>query len=198
MPRVGMRHVVAAQIDEEKETSGQPLQYKKGMIATRAVAANITYERSENKFYANDVLAENDNSAASGTISIEGSEFLPEARVYLFNVRKKTENGKTVYRETSVPSPYIGLGYLTVTIYNGQYKYTAYWIHKMQFALNGDNAKTKGETIEWQTETAEGTIMGVVIDETGEPAFRDFAEFATAKEAEEWLDAKAGIAADAE
>lgn len=198
MPRVGMRHVVAAQIDVDKEVSGQPLTYKAGMIATRAVAATITYERDENKFYADDVLAESDNGAANGTISIEGSEFLPEARVYLFNVREVTEGDKKIYRETSAPSPYIGLGYMTVTIFKGVYKYTAYWIHKMQFALSGDNAKTKGDTIEWQTETAEGSIMGVVIDDKGEPAFRDFVEFDTAAEATEWLNTKAGIVAEGE
>lgn len=193
MPRVGMRHVVAAQIDTAQEVSGQPLVYKPGMIATRAVAATITYERDENKFYADDVLAESDNGAAGGTISIEGSEFLPEARVYLFNVREIDEGNKKIYRETSAPSPYIGLGYMTVTIYKGVYKYTAYWIHKMQFALSGDNAKTRGETIEWQTETAEGSIMGVVIDDQGEPAFRDFVEFENAADAVAWLNDKAGI-----
>lgn len=194
MPKIGMRHVVAAQIDTDAEVSGQPLSYKAGMVVTRAVAANITYERDENTFYADDVLSESDNSAASGSISIEGSEFLPAARVYLFNVREVEDGENTVYRETSVPSPYIGLGYMTVTIYKGVYTYTAWWIHKMQFALSGDNAKTKGDTIEWQTETAEGSIMGVVIDDSGEPAFRDSCEFATAAEAMAWLNAKAGIA----
>lgn len=196
MPKIGMRHVVVAQIDTDKEVSGQSLVYKPGMVATRAVSATITYERDESKYYADDVLAESDNSASGGTISIEGSEFLPAARVYMFNVREIKEGDNTIYRETAVPSPYIGLGYMTVMIYKGVYKYTANWIHKMQFALSGENAKTKGETIEWQNETAEGDIMGVMLDDSGEAAFKDSVEFKTAKEAEDWLNTKAGITAE--
>ena len=192
MPKVGMRHVVAAPI--ESEPANSPIVYKAGMLATRAVAAEITYERSENKYYADDVLAESDNAATSGTISITGSEFLPAARVAFFGVKQTEENGKTVYRTTSAPTPYIGLGYVTVMIYKGAYKYYANWIHKMQFALTGESARTKGENIEWQDETATGDIMGVAVDNTGEPAFIDQIEFDTAAEAEKWLDEKAGIA----
>lgn len=195
MPKVGMRHVVAALIDETVEAVNQPLTYKNGLIATRAVAADITYERSENKYYADDALAESDNAATSGTISITGSEFLPEARAALFGVRKVEENGVTIYRTTSEPSPYIGLGYVTTTIYKGKYRFYANWIHKMQFALSGESARTKGETIEWQDETATGDIMGVAVDESGALAFMDQVEFTSAAEAEAWLDAKAGIAA---
>ena len=193
MPKVGMRHVVAAIIDEEASLPNQPLAYKNGMVVTRAVAAEITYERSENKYYADDVLAESDNAATSGTISITGSEFLPEARVMVFGVKKATEGGKTIYRTTSEPSPMIGLGYVTVQIYKGVYRYIANWIHKMQFALSGESARTKGEKIEWQDETATGDIMGVAVDESGVPAFTDQIEFESAAEAEAWLDQKAGI-----
>ena len=192
MPKVGMRHVVAAPID--REPANAAIVYKQGMLATRAVAAEITYERSENKYYADDVLAESDNAATSGTISITGSEFLPAARVALFGVKEVTENDKTIYRTTSTPSPYIGLGYVTVQIYKGTYKYFANWIHKMQFALSGESARTKGESIEWQDETASGDIMGVAVDASGEPAFMDQVEFTSAAEAEAWLDEKANIA----
>lgn len=195
MPKVGMRHVVAALVDKEAEIPNQPLTYKDGMIATRAVAADITYDRTENKYYADDVLAESDNSITGGTISITGSEFLPEAREKLFGVRKITEGENTVYRTTSEPSPYIGLGYMTTLIYKGKYRYFAKWIHKMQFTLSGESARTKGETIEWQDETATGDIMGVAVDESGVPAFIDQVEFETAAKAEAWLDAKAGIKA---
>lgn len=195
MPKVGMRHVVAAVIDESVQVSNQPPVYKGGMIATRAVAADISYERSENKYYADDTMAESDNAATSGTISITGSEFLPEARAALFGVRKVTEGNRTIYRTTSEPSPYIGLGYVTTMIYRGKYKFYANWIHKMQFNISGETARTKGETIEWQDETATGSIMGVAVDESGALAFIDQIEFDNAADAEAWLDQKAGITA---
>lgn len=191
MPKVGMRHVVAAPITSEP--INQPIVYGTGMIATRAVSADITYNKDKNSHYSDDVMSESDNSITGGTISLIGSEFLPEARVALFGVRKVTDGGKTIYRTTSVPSPYIGLGYVTVMIYKGVYKYTAKWIHKMQFSLGGDSDKTKTENIEWQTETATGNIMGATIDDTGEPAFKDEVEFENAADAIAWLDAKANI-----
>lgn len=195
MPKVGMRHVVAALIDTAAESQNQPLTYKDGMIVTRAVAADMTYERSENKYYADDGLAESDNAATSGTISITGSEFLPEARAAFFGVKAVQEDGKTVYRTTSTPSPHIGLGYMTTLIYKGKYKYFANWIHKMQFALSGESARTKGETIEWQDETATGNIMGVSVDASGDMAFTDQIEFESAADAIEWLNNKAGVKA---
>lgn len=199
MPKVGMKHVVAAQIDTALEVAGQPLVYKPGMVATRAISADITYTRDENEYYSDDVLSEADNSASGGDISIVGSEFLPEVREVIFALRKVTEGGQTIYRTTSVPAPQIGLGYMTTMIYKGKYRYYANWIHKMQFALSGESARTKGSTIEWQNETATGKIMGVVIDSSGESAFMDQVEFTEeqggAGAAIAWLNQKAGITA---
>ena len=101
-----MKHVVAAQIDTAvQEVAGQPLTYKPGMVATRAISADITYTRDENEYYSDDVLSEADNSASGGDISIVGSEFLPEVREVIFALRKVTEGGQTIYRTTSVPAP---------------------------------------------------------------------------------------------
>ena len=194
MPKVGMKHVVAAKIDTEKEVSGQPLTYLPGLIATRAVSADLTYTRDENEYYADDVLSESDNSATGGDVSIAGSEFLPDARVALFNVRKIEQEGQpTIYRTTSVPAPQIGLGYMTTLIYKGKYTYIANWIHKMQFALSGESARTKGATIDWQNETATGKMMAAIIDNSGEAAFKDEVVFDNAGDAIKWLNQKAGI-----
>lgn len=192
MPKIGMRHVVAAPITSE--VTGQPITYGAGLIATRAVSADITYNRDENKHYCDDAVGESDNAITDGTVSIAGSEFLPEARVALFGVKKITEGDQTVYRTTATSSPYVGLGYMTVTMYKNVYKYTAKWIHKLQFALDSESAKTKADRIEWQNETAKGTMMGVQLDSSGEIAFQDEAEFDTAEKAIAWLDKKANIA----
>lgn len=191
MPNIGMRHVVAAPITSEP--INQPIVYGTGMIATRAVSADITYNKNENSHYSDDVMSESDNSITGGTISLVGSEFLPEARVALFGVRKVTDGGKTIYRTTSAPAPYIGLGYITVMKYKGVNKYMAKWIHKMQFGLSGDNDKTKTENIDFINQTATGNIMGVTIDDTGESTFKDEVEFDNEADAIAWLDAKANI-----
>lgn len=199
MPKVGMKHVVAAPIDIDREVSGQPLTYLPGLIATRAVSADLTYTRDENEYYADDVLSESDNSATGGDVSIAGSEFLPDARVALFNVRKITNEGDVpIYRTTSVPAPQIGLGYMTTLIYKGKYMYIANWIHKMQFALSGESARTKGATIDWQNETATGKMMAAIIDSSGEPAFKDEVVFEKAGDAIAWLNEKAHITEPAE
>lgn len=194
MPKIGMRHVVIAPLNVETETHGKPLTYTAGMVATRAVAADITYNRSDSSFYADDVLAESDNAVTGVTVSITGAEFLPEARVMAFGVKKVSgDTGGSIYRTTAAPAPYIGLGYMTVLVYKGQYKYTGHWIHKVQMALGSETARTKGETIEWQDETATGTAVGVYIDDSGEAAFVDEQEFESAALAQAWLDKKAGI-----
>ena len=73
--------------------------------------------------------------------------------------------------------------------------YIAYWVHKAIFGLGTESAKTKGQSIEWQTPTLEGSIMGVKNNPALQVRFRERRTFAGESEARAWIDKKAGIEA---
>ena len=70
-----------------------------------------------------------------------------------------------------------------------------YWLHKVQLAVNTDNASTKGQNITWQTPTADGTILAAYPNADKKAYYRDRAVFDTEAEAYAWVDEKAGIGA---
>ena len=197
MAFIGMRHVVAAKV--ATETPGQALTYDAGMVVGKAIQGNLTWNRNDNPLYADDAIAENDNGATGGSIELGTDDLLDAVRAYLLGDEEVTvgtsPNTTTEYETTDEPAPYVGFGYVRVRIKNGVTSYQAVWYHKAQFGENTENAQTKGQTIEWQTPTITGRIMGVQNDASGTIRFRRRATFETLAAAVAWLDDKAGISA---
>lgn len=193
MPKVGLRYLVAAKITEE--TPGHPVVYEPGMVLGRAISMDITYTRSNQKLYADDMLAESENTITGGTMTTNVAEILDEARVAFFGIKRIGEAGSYTYRQTGAPTPYCGIGYLTEMLYKGKITYYPTWIYKSQFAPQGKNAKTRAETTEYQTVTVTGDILGVAIDANMEPIYADEKVYNNAEEAIAWLNQMANIAA---
>lgn len=195
MPSVGMRYLVAAQIQTEE--FGQPIAYKPGRVMGRAISMDMTLTRSDAELYADDILAESDNSITGGTMTIGVAEVLEDAQVEFFGLKEDESSSETTYTETGTPAPYCGVGYVQERRYKGVVSHIAFWIYKAQFAPTAESARTKGKTLEWQTPTVTGEILGVNQDGDGVPEFRTRKVCATAKEAIDWLNKKAGITAAA-
>ncbi len=193
MPNVGMRYLVAAQI--QTETFGQPIVYKPGRVLGRAISMDLTLTRSDADLYADDILAESDNSITEGTMTIGVAEVLEDAQVEFFGLKENEETSETTYTETGTSAPYCGVGYVQERRYKGAVSHIAFWIYKAQFAPTSESARTRGKTTEWQTPTVTGKILGVDQDGDGVPEFRTRKVCATATEAIAWLNKKAGITA---
>ena len=192
MATIGCRYMVFAPLKEEKH--GQAPVYDTGVVLGRSTSLDLSYERSESKLYADDTLAESDNSITGGTMTIGVDQFTPEGRVAALGVELVDAEGQSVYRTKGKPAPYGGVGIIEVQRYKGVTSYNPTWIYKTQFGPAGKNMKTKGETIEWQTREAQGDIMGMYIDDSGEPTFIDDTSFATEAEAIAWINKMANIA----
>lgn len=196
MAFVGMKYCVAAPI--QAETRGQAITYGSGVVVGEAIGATINFSRNSGGIYGDDMLVDSDNSVTGGTVEINVVDIRKDAIPVIFSVSKDSgdSGGADVYHELGDASPDIGLGYIRVNRYKGKYTYYAYWIHKAQLAINNETASTKKESIEWQTPTASGNIMGVVIDSTGKTVFRDYAQFDTEAAATTWLNTRANIAGE--
>lgn len=193
MAFIGMKYVVAATVGTE--TPGSAITYTGGKVIGKAISGNLTWERNDNPLYADDAIAENDNSVLGGTIEIGLDDLADEARVMLLGEVAVTNGSDTEYETNDAAAPYVGVGYIRVRRKAGVTSYQAVWFHKVQFSEESEEASTKGESIEWQTPTISGKIMGVQNDSTLANNFRRRATFETEAEAKTWLDTKAGISA---
>jgi len=189
MAYIGLRHPVMAKITAE--TYGSAITYAAGMVIAKAIGANITWNRPDNPLYADDAISENDNGVTGGSVELNVDDLADEARAYALGLEKV---GSTdAYSLTDKAAPYVGFGYIRVRRKSGVTSYQGFWYHKAQFGENSENAATKGESIEWGTPTLNGTIMGVVTDNTGVVRFREQQMFETEAAAIAWLEGKANI-----
>ena len=65
MAKIGLKYPVYAPATEE----GSTITYGTGAVLAKAISANISIENNDVKLYADDAIAESDNSFASGTVT---------------------------------------------------------------------------------------------------------------------------------
>lgn len=193
MAFVGLLYAVAAPI--QTEADGQAITYGKGQAIGGMMTAEISYTRNSNPLYADDRVMEEDNSITGGTIKMGVDDVNDDARVMMLGDVKEGDAGEEVYHETGESAPYVGTGYIRVRRKDNKTNYIAYWVHKAIFGIGTESAKTKGQNIEWQTPTLEGSIMGVKNNAALQTRFRERRTFTKESEARAWLNKKAGIEA---
>lgn len=195
MAAIGMRHIVAAKVATEVE--GSALTYSAGKDVGAAISCNVTFDRSDNPLYADDVITENDYGVRNASFEIEIDNLSDEVTAYLLGDTEETvgtsPNTSREYDVTDKAAPYVGFGFMRVLKKGETTTYQALWFHKAQFGLNTMNSQTKGENIEWQTATLSGRVFGVHNDSSGDAKYYRRASFSTAEAAATWLDTKAGI-----
>lgn len=189
MAAIGMRYLVCAPFDtEDKQVAGQLPVYAAGMILGRAISANINFRRNDADLYADDVLAESDNTITGGDIDMTVAEVTDEVAEKIFG-DVKGDDGE--YHDSDKSTPYIGMGYLREQRYKGVSSYRATWLYKVQLATAEETAQTKGETTAFQTQRITGEVMGVTMED-GSTRFRAWQTFESAAAAVSWLNIKAG------
>ena len=167
--------------------SGAPIVYGTAVTGDSAIEASIIWNRNKNELYADDMVKEYDNSILSGEITF-GYDNLSSALKASMLGETETSVGSKIYEISDAAAPHGGFGYIKVVRSAGVNSYEAYWYHDVQFALDGESAKTRGENIEWQTPTVTGKIYGVDLDGSGKFKFRTVQAFTTYSAAKTYLD----------
>lgn len=193
MAFVGLLYAIAAPI--QTEADGQAITYGKGQVIGGMMTAEISYTRNSNPLYADDRVMEEDNSITGGTIKMGVDDVNDDARVMMLGDVKE---GRTRAKRSTTRRRKRALrrhGYIRVRRKDNKTNYIAYWVHKAIFGIGTESAKTKGQSIEWQTPTLEGSIMGVKNNAALQTRFRERRTFTKESEARAWLNKKAGIEA---
>lgn len=162
---------------------------KSGVIG-KAIQADISISVNEAYLYADDGVAESDKSFQSGTITLGIDDLSDEIQVEFLGHTQDEETGEITAKGND-ENPYVGIGFYGVKKVGGVRKYRAIWLPKVQFAEPEDTNATKGESVEFNTPSLEGTIM---LDEDGNWKMEN--TFDSESEAKAYLEAKAGITTD--
>lgn len=198
MAKIGLMNPVYAVVKNEPENAA--ITYEKGKIFGKAISASVTFTSNDNPLYGDDTVIENDNSLTGAEITLGVDDILEEDQKELLGLAttgSASGSADTLeYQDANSGAPYVGVGYIQVRRKAGVVSYIGNWWHKVQFNRPDEETNTKGENIEWQTDTITGTAMGARIDTSGLAYFRAKKSFTTYAAALAWLKDKAGITED--
>ena len=181
MAYVGLARPVVARYSEE----GGERKYSDGIRYAKAIKILIDPHYEDVSDY-NDINDTDEvKEFAYADITLNTSDTPEAAETMMFG---HEVSGGTVISRGMDRSGYVGLGARIRVIENGRARYVALWIHKAKFEDGSQEYETKDNSFVYKTPTTEGKA---ILDITGE--WRTKKTFNTAKEADAWIDATAGI-----
>lgn len=185
---VGAKHLTWAPVTSGGD--GGAMVYGSGtMEVDKVVRVDMSEERGDVAFYADDKRIDRDNSVSGASVAIEVAQLTPEMREgILGHVKASTD-----YSVTEDASPFVGVGFCLKQRYKGAATFRAYWYYKVQFSEGQRSFNTRGENLEFQTESLEGEAEGVQLTEAGTIAYYVYSEHATEAAAITWLKSKANV-----
>lgn len=191
MAKIGLKYPVYAVATETTSA----ITYSAGAVVAKAISANVAIETADVKLYADDAIAETDNSFTSGTLTLNADDLADSVKIALLNYAEGAEvdallGSKELSSGSATMAPYVGVGFYGKRVKAGVASFRAIWIKKIQFKEPEEEFATKGETPEFMTPTLEGTIMMA-----SDGKWKEEGTFSTESSAIAWLNGKAGISA---
>jgi len=156
-------------------------------VIGKMIDASLTEDRNDTSLFADDSLAEYDNSFKSGTITITLADVddktYAELKGCVILEGEVTENDENT-------SPEIGYGHIVTKMVNGERKYKVEFLPRIRVTKITGDAKTKGENIEFGTISLEGKVMSLKDSFNGlqRGDWRKIKTFDTVTEAQSYLD----------
>lgn len=181
MAQIGLRHFKYSPLDKNGKYTGV-----NEMVG--AIKSTPSLNVAEADLYADDTVVESASEVTKGTLSLTVADDDDAIFAPLLG-HDTTEDGEVLKSSDDV-APYVGFGRVLVKMVNGVKKYKAEFFLKVKFKPFANEGNTKGESIEFQTPTVEGTIY-VIDTKVGEktlPLYERHKTFDTDAEAQAYLD----------
>ena len=150
MATIGLDSLYYSKITENasgEETYATPVKLAK------AIEAEVSVELNEAILYADDGTDTVIKEFKSGSITLGVNDIGTDAAKDLTGATVD-RNGVLVSTGEDTPVP-VAIGFRAKTA-NGKYRY--FWIYRVLFGIPGTSLKTKGDSVEFQTPSIEGTI----------------------------------------
>lgn len=153
MARIGLNNFRYSKLTETDDGTAKYAGAKK---PAKAISCKVSISTSSATLYADDVLAENDTSFQSGTVTIGIDEEDNQTMADLLGHTLDADG--ELNRNANDTAPYVGLGRVVVKMVNGVRKYKVEFLHKVKFSEPSQDDKTKGENLEFTTSELEGNV----------------------------------------
>lgn len=140
--------------------TGETVTYSSGKALARGVSVTLNPETSdETLFYADNFVAETSGGTfTGGSVTLEVDGLLDDARKLIYGLGTKDGDGFYNYGD-GMTIPYVGIGFIAKVQSEGVVSYVPYVLPKCKFKVSSTEASTQGESVEFQTETLEATIL---------------------------------------
>ncbi len=187
MAQIGLKYLICSKLTEtETDTT-----YAEGRIMAYAIKADMNIEVNEGVLRGDDRIIENVKEFKSGKLTLNGDHLDYETRALILGHTLTTiESGtnKKMTAKGSDDGAFVGVGFYATSIKNNIRGFRAIWLTKVKFGVPSESMETRGEAINFQTPTIEGTILTDVLD-----VWKEEATFPTEAEAKTWLNTMASI-----
>lgn len=143
----------------EYAVSGGTVTYSNAMALARGVEVSLSPESSDdNKFYADNIVAENATGMfTGGTVTLTVDGLKDAARKLIFGLPTAVNNW-TAYDNT-IEIPYVGIGFIVRYMEDGATTYMPVVLAKTMFQLDETSAATQEDEIDWQTQELTATLF---------------------------------------
>ena len=189
MAKIGIKGLVYAPYSSGGD--GSAVVYTGGVaLDDYMISADITENRNDTKFYADDHQIDSDNSLTGVSLSLELSNMTDALEKALLGYTDGTGGELNV---TGKDAPFVGVGFTRKERFKGAITYHGFWIYKIQFSRDGDGAQTKGESIDFQTDSLSGNAMGVQLSSGGDVIYYSHIRNTVESTVVAWVKIKGGI-----
>lgn len=173
---------------------GSSISYGTGVqLVDYMIRADVTEERGDVKFYADDHKIDSENSMTGASLGLELANLTDDLeKAFLGYVAESTASGADLL-VTEAAAGFVGCGFYRKERFKGTITYKCYWFYKVQFSKDGDSTTTKGENVDFQTETLTGDALGVKLTSAGDTLYYAICRKSSESDAIAWLKTKAGI-----
>ena len=173
---------------------GTTISYGTGVqLEDYMIRADVGEERSSVDFYADDHKIDVENSMTGATVSLELANFTDALeKAFLGYVAESTASGADLL-VTDAAAGFVGCGFYRKERFKGTVTYKCYWFYKVQFSKDSDSTTTKGENVDFQTESVSGDALGVKTSANGNTIYYATNRKSSEADAISWLKTKAGI-----
>lgn len=148
--RIGCDNLVYATMTTEDTASAAPV-YGTVKPAIGVMSLNINPNGAQETLFADDGPMETASTLGRIEVEIQKNELTTENKADLLG-HQIDSKGALVYGDSDTP-PWVAIGFRTLKS-NGNYRYC--WLYKGKFTEPEDSNETKGDSINFQTDTING------------------------------------------
>lgn len=146
--------------------AGSTVTYSEGQILARGVGLELEINTAEeNNFYADNVTAEVEPArfvSGRATLTVDGLDNKAATLVYGLTpptTIQVAEKPVQIQGYGENDPPYVGLGVVRRTRMNGVTEFWAVILPKIKFGVPSETMNTQGESIDWQPQEMNATIL---------------------------------------